>query len=332
MLLKITHETDLNYSELISETQMELRMSPRQEQDQHRLSFELQVGPPTSVTSYFDWLANAVHVFSVNTFHRELRIVATSIVETDRPVRNLRSLPDVWPVHVDGDYSIWDYMQFGGPIVDSPALQEMVSSIPLRHGMPLAEVAHHLLRTIDQKFTYETGVTTAASPISVVLEHKRGVCQDFTHLMIGMARALGIPARYVSGFVHPDGERYRGYAQTHAWCELFFPSSGWLGFDPTNNCVVGNNFVKMGIGRHYADLPPHRGMYKGNAKEQMSVVVQSEELTTIPAQLAAEKMAAIPIPTYPTGREVVRENLQQFEEQQQQHHTDRKHQQEQQQQ
>src|SRR5881394_3899684 len=116
MLLKITHQTDLTYSEPISESVMELRMAPRQEEGQHRLSFNLGIGPQTSVTSYFDWMGNTVHAFTINGFHRQIRIVATSVVETDRPGVDPNTLPDVWPVAGgDADYALYDYLQFSAP-------------------------------------------------------------------------------------------------------------------------------------------------------------------------------------------------------------------------
>src|SRR5579862_2107443 len=126
MLLKITHQTDLKYSDLISESIMELRMCPRQEQDQHRLSFDLAIGPPTGISSYFDWLGNTVHTFSVNSFHRQIQIVTMSVVETDRPRKEPERFADKWPISPDAyDYWVYDYLQFGGPIVDSPHLQDL---------------------------------------------------------------------------------------------------------------------------------------------------------------------------------------------------------------
>src|SRR5437763_17189637 len=106
MLLKITHQTDLSYSDFISESVMELRVAPRQEQDQHRLSFDLGLGPQTSVTSYFDWLGNTVHAFTVNDFHNRIQIIATSVVETDRAIPAIEQLPNQWPVHADGNYTL----------------------------------------------------------------------------------------------------------------------------------------------------------------------------------------------------------------------------------
>jgi transglutaminase-like putative cysteine protease len=298
MLLKVTHETELAYSAPINETVMELRMAPRQEQDQHRLSFRLAIGPAAPVTGYFDWLGNLVHAFTINAFHERIRIVATSVVETDRSLADVSALPDRWPIDVETlDYAVSDYLRFGAQVVDVPPLRELAASLHARPGMPLAELAQSILAAIHDRFVYEKGVTNAASPITEILAHGRGVCQDFTHLMTGVCRALGIPARYVSGFVHPEGERYRGYTQTHAWCELYFPSTGWIGFDPTNQCLVSGNFVRIAIGRDYHDVPPNRGIFKGKGKERMEVAVHSEELHGVPGGLPAERIEGLGIRT-----------------------------------
>src|SRR5687767_660190 len=175
---------------------MDVRMAPFQAQDQHRLSFTLAVGPPTSVLSYFDWLGNTVHTFTVNGFHKQLRIIATSVVETDRPHKEPQRFADTWPIPTDAyDYTAYDYLQFGGPVVDSPLLRQLVAYLQPQPGSSLGELALAMLHLINDKFTYRKGITTAASPITDVLEHGSGVCQDFTHLMIGMARAMNIPAR-----------------------------------------------------------------------------------------------------------------------------------------
>src|SRR3954463_6410572 len=130
MLLKLIHTTDLSYSDLISESVMELRMAPRQESDQHRLSFTLAIGPAAQATSYFDWLGNTVHAFSINQFHKQIRIQATSVVETDRPRPPVEKCAARGPVkpHED-DYAVYDFLQFGGPIVDSPALRDLVATV-----------------------------------------------------------------------------------------------------------------------------------------------------------------------------------------------------------
>ena len=320
MLLQLTHTTDLSYSDLISESVMELRMCPRQEGDQHRLSFALAIGPRTTVTPYFDWLGNTVHAFTVNKFHRQIRIVASSVVETQRFRLSALDLADLYPLN-PGDYDAdtWDFLNFSGPIVDSPALRKLAGEIAPRQGEPLGEVAQRMLDLFQTRFTYQQGITTAASPITETLEHGQGVCQDFTHLMIGLSRALGIPARYVSGLVHPDQERYRGFSQTHAWCELLFPSLGWVGFDPTNHCTVSQNFVKVGIGRDYRDVPPNKGVYRGRADESIIVAVHSQELEEVPDALAAERLESIPVDIFSEYTVVVdRSQASQQQEHQQQ--------------
>lgn len=319
MLLKMTHQTDLSYSDLISESVMELRMAPRQENDQHRLSFTLGIGPPTPAFSYFDWLGNTVHAFTVNSFHSQIRIVATSVVETDRLKVQPEKFADRWPIGPEAyDYQTWDFLQFGGPIVDAPELRELVELLGPEEGMSLGELALRMLHLMTERYAYEKGVTTAASPITDILRHGSGVCQDFTHLMIALARRLRIPARYVSGLVHPDAEKYRGATQTHAWCELLFPSAGWIGFDAANNCMVGGNFVKVAMGRHFFDVTPNKGIYRGSARESIEVAVHSEELRKVPSELAAERVQSLSIPTYPDGSAPHREGINQQQEQQQQ--------------
>jgi transglutaminase-like putative cysteine protease len=334
MLLKMIHETELAYSAPISETVMELRMAPRQVEDQQRLSFALALGPPASVMHHFDWLGNSVHAFAVNDLHERVRIVATSVVRTDRPQTELSWLADPWPLTLPPqDFALYDFLQLDGPVADSPLLRDLTARMQIKNGTPVGLILRTMLDTIAEQFSYQKGATTVASPITDILTQGKGVCQDFAHLMIGMCRVLGIPARYVSGLVHPDENRYRGATQTHAWVEVFVPSAGWLGTDPTNRCVVGENFVKLGIGRDYRDVAPNRGVYRGQAREAITVTVTSERLRSVPGHLAAERFEAIPLPTQtPDSRIDYEQIAQQQERQQQQEHAELHQQQQQQQQ
>ncbi len=329
MLLSITHTTDLTYTDYISESVMELRMAPRQEQYQRRLSFSLDIGPATSVKSYFDWLGNTIHAFSINALHKQIQIIATSIVETDARQNRLELFPDGWIRDAQFDYSLCDFLMFGGAVVDTPALRELSQSIlesvsARSNHVKLGGLVNAMLKLIDEKFVYQKGITNAASPITEILEHRRGVCQDFTHLMIGLARSLGIPARYVSGYIHPDRQRLRGYTQTHAWVEIFFPSIGWIGVDPTNNCTVGENFVKVAIGRDFHDVTPNKGVYKGKGEEAIDVTVHSEELSSVPPELAAERTGSLNLPVFAGYR------IDSAEQQQEQHLHEQQEQQQQQ--
>jgi len=310
---------------------MELRVAPRQADDQLRLSFTLGLGPSAAVSTYFDWLGNLVHVFSTTPMHKDVQIVASSIVETHRPVLDMPALPDVWPVPIL-DYAYYDYLQFGGPITDSDDLRRVVAQLYPLPGMPLGTLMMQVLRLIHTGFTYEKGVTTASTPVTDVLTHRRGVCQDFTHLMIAMSRAMGIPARYVSGIIHSGNSALRGAAQTHAWCEVYFPSTGWIGFDPTNNAPVDDRFVIVAVGRDYRDVPPNRGVYKGKAKESMQVAVTTEKLAHVPNHLAGERIQMLRTPMYPESRSMAPAHMRQLEEQQQQQQQEKQYQQQQQQQ
>jgi transglutaminase-like putative cysteine protease len=319
MLLKLTHTTDLSYSDMISESVMELRMCPRQEADQHRLSFNLAIGPAATPSTYYDWLGNTVHAFTITNFHDTIQIVATSVVETDRPKVDPQTLPDTYPVRTTPDqYWMYDYANFSGPVCDSSLLRQLSDQLEAREGVPLGQIAQRMIHLIDTKFMYEQGVTSAASPITEILSHGRGVCQDFTHLMIGLARAVQIPARYVSGYLHPEAQKYRGYTQTHAWCELYFPSAGWIGFDATNKCTTDDHFVKVAYGRDFRDVPPNKGIYRGSAQEKIKVAVKSEELKTIPPELASDHNQTINIPTYPGSHAPHTDQVSMQQEQQQQ--------------
>ncbi len=298
-------------------------MAPRQENNQHRLSFSLAIGPAAKVRSYFDWLGNSVHAFSINALHNQIQIIAKSVVETSVQIVDLSQLQDLWSQEAEYDYSLYDFLAFGGPVVDTPMLRTLAGSIldTARSGSPslrVGELVKAVLKKIDDDFAYEKGVTTSASPITDILEHSRGVCQDFTHLMIGLCRALNIPARYVSGYIHPDKERFRGYGESHAWVEIYLPSFGWLGVDPTNNCAVGSNFVKVALGRNYQDVPPNKGVYKGEGKEIIEVAVESEQLEFIPAELAAERTESLNIPVFAGNIDEQMQQIKQQQEQQQQ--------------
>ena len=135
-----------------------------------------------------------------------------------------------------------------------------------------------LSTTIYDAFDYEIGVTEVHSPIEHALEEKRGVCQDFAHIMIAIARGWGIPARYVSGYLYHrrKGQDRSGDDATHAWVEAYLPSLGWVGFDPTNDIQAGERHIRVAVGRDYADVPPTRGTFKGGAESELAIAVSVE--------------------------------------------------------
>jgi hypothetical protein len=179
MLLKIVHETNLTYSAPISESTVELRVQPRQEQDQHRLSFSLAIGPPSSVSGYFDWLGNHVQTFKRQ--HRCTTASASSqprVVETDRAKVLPERFKDTWPIAgFEKDTRSTTTSTSAGAVVDSPSCGSSSRCLAPQKGMSLGELALRMIHLIDEKFVYWKGVTTSASPITDALTHGKGVCQ-----------------------------------------------------------------------------------------------------------------------------------------------------------
>ena len=141
------------------------------------------------------------------------------------------------------------------------------------------------MRAIYDSFEYEAGITEVHSPIEHALIGRRGVCQDFSHIMIAVARQWGVPTRYVSGYMFHRGNSDRSEADaTHAWVEAWLPSLGWVGFDPTNNVVAAERHVRAAVGRDYADVPPTRGVFKGEASTKLTVSVAVSPSEILPPE------------------------------------------------
>jgi transglutaminase-like putative cysteine protease len=259
---------------------MELWMQPQKGGAQRLVSFELDIEPPARLFSYADAFGNAVYHFDVPQPHQSLRIEARSAVETNPRVDLPEALDMAEWDRARADFIMAEAFEFLHPYgftVPTPKLASFVADKgldKLRDLDPLSAVKA-LNETIYQAFDYVPGATEADSPIDHVLESGKGVCQDFSHIMLAVCRAWGLPARYVSGYLFTDragGDRSDPDA-THAWVEVFLPSLRWVGFDPTNNMLAGERHVSVAIGRDYGDVPPSRGVYKGDEDSQLVVGV-----------------------------------------------------------
>ena len=256
-------------------------MQPRSEGPQTLRSFQISTNPRAQLYAYTDHLGNAVYHFNMLREHEELRIEAQATVEiVHRP-----SWPDAldpleWSRYngfnlSDDHFDMLEPSRFARP---SPELLAFMKIADLEKpvGDPLSALMT-LQRGIYDSFDYEPGVTEVNSPIEVALEQRRGVCQDYAHIMTAIARVWGIPCRYVSGYLYHKGSRDRSAANaTHAWVEAYLPSLGWVGLDPTNNIIAGERHVRAAVGRDYADVPPTRGTYKGGADSELSIAVSLE--------------------------------------------------------
>jgi transglutaminase-like putative cysteine protease len=293
MILEIQHETRFTYPVAVAEAVVEVRMEPVSDADQSCRSFHLAVTPAVEVQRYQDGLGNRVHHFNVLGGHEEVRILAASIVQTHpRPLEPLAS-PAAHPLDAERlDLEALDFLRFRGPVRASPRLGPVLDALRPSHGTPLGEVVVGVRRHIHDRFEYARDVTLASSPVDDLLEQGKGVCQDFTHLMIAVLRSFGVPARYVSGYIHRPNKE----SQSHAWCEAWLPDLGWVGLDPTNDCLAAEHFVKVAVGRDFTDVPPNKGVYRGRAEETIHVRVETRELEDLPSLSWQEQLLPLNTP------------------------------------
>jgi transglutaminase-like putative cysteine protease len=277
MLLRVQHETKLQYSQPVTESVFEVRAAPQSSEDQTTLGYRLQLSPPVPVTPYRDGFGNRVELINILTPYREVVVAATSIVQTHRRPGLARLAAVQFPPETDREPEAVELLR-PSPLVDrSAALEEFVAGLGRPAGS-LADVVQKLLAAVRSRLKYEKKVTTARTPLGEALALGKGVCQDFTHLFLGACRAISLPARYVSGYVNQPGE-----IATHAWCQVWAgPAEGWVDVDPTLNRVVEDQHVVTAMGRDFSDVPPNRGVWRGNAEESISVSVKVEALERVP--------------------------------------------------
>ncbi|MFL6333617.1 MAG: transglutaminase domain-containing protein [Pyrinomonadaceae bacterium] len=279
MHLSINHVTKFRYSAPITESIMELRMQPLSEGPQRCLKFDLGLKPAARATSYRDHLGNLVHHFDIPGRHTQLVINATSLIETlPRPEPPEALGPEAWDeldaLVEGGDY--WDMLMPSHFARPTPLLLDFARALDLKRRDDPLTVLRELNTAIYNAFDYVPQSTTVDSPIDEALGACKGVCQDYSNIMIALARSVRVPCRYVSGYLFHRVEYNDRSAQdaTHAWVEALLPELGWVGFDPTNNLLAGQRHIRVAVGRDYQDVPPTRGVFKGTAESELSVAVQ----------------------------------------------------------
>jgi len=270
---------------------MEIRMQPRSDFLQRCHNFSLNLKPTVRVFGFQDYNGNAVQHFDIPAKHSHLEIETKSVVE----VFPTKTLPDVlsfetWK-EIDALTFHPDFWEFTGPSHFAKPTESLLALLhelnATRNRDPLT-VLKNLNTSLNQAFEYSPESTRVDSPIDEAIEHRSGVCQDFSNIMIALVRELKIPCRYVSGYLfHREDDRsHIAQDATHAWVEAYLPEIGWIGFDPTNNLIIEERHIRVAIGRDYADVPPTRGVYKGNTGSELSVAVRvatvdSKEIETV---------------------------------------------------
>lgn len=274
MLLSILHETEYTYSEPAWDSFNELRLQPADDYRQTLLSFDLTVDPDTPVRNHLDYYGNTTHHFHLSERHDRLSIVSEALVST-YPIPaphevSARVLPEL-------RHRFFEYL---APTRRVPLDQDWLSRFGAATLEPDDEVSWYLrdlTQHLQTRLTYRTNSTTVDTTLKEFAETQTGVCQDFAHAMLAVCRSVGIPARYVSGYVHsnPEGdESMIGSEGSHAWIEAFLPGSGWVGYDPTNGCIINEAHVKLAVGRDYDDVPPVSGLRRGGGMSRLQVEVR----------------------------------------------------------
>lgn len=284
----IRHETVYRYNENVSRSHHLLALQPREMPHQRLISTHLAISPqPDALHSYDDWFGNRVTALIIQETHRDLTITATSTVEVDSVAMVSKTMPweDVlrWLDTPTSDvFSAVEY-RLASPLVPIDPSFAAFARDDFTVGRDFIQAIESFITRIYTICTYDPSATTVNTPVSDVLKHQRGVCQDFAHLALAGLRSLGFSARYVSGYLETDppiGQpRLRGADASHAWLEVWCPMVGWLAFDPTNGCrVLGDRHITCAWGRDFADISPVRGVILGGGAHDLAVSVDVERI------------------------------------------------------
>ncbi|WP_345774433.1 transglutaminase family protein [Salinicola endophyticus] len=288
MRYRVSHSTRYDYAAPVSLCHNEARLTPRRLTWQLPEPTRLTVTPvPAVLQTRRDVFGNEVNYFSVQEIHQSLTVTAETCLSTGpRPQPPAVGAWEAVRATSRERVACRPY-QLDSPFVARHAALRDFAAISFTPGRPLLEAAAELNQRIFEGFLYDPGYTTLATPVLDVLEARRGVCQDFAHLMVGCLRSLGLAARYVSGYLEtrpPPGQpRLVGADASHAWSALYLPSWGWLEFDPTNGTLPGERHLITGWGRDYGDVPPLKGVMSGGGSHALEVAVDVEPLAVDPA-------------------------------------------------
>lgn len=272
---KIQHITKYSYDNFVRDSANKIILFPIVDIYQDVLKHDLNITGHPQVDTYVDYYGNEVGSFTYSEPHNLLVINSQVSVNTHpkpMPADDVDAIAQ-W----DELYSIKyivpyiDFLKqeyFEGlselfPIVES---ERLTNDTPYRAALKFMEYVY-------RNFEYIKGVTTVETTLDEIWGLKAGVCQDFAHILMVMLRLVGIPARYVSGYICPNRDGMRGEGATHAWAEAYLPGYGWLGLDPTNNCVANEMHVRLAVGRNFSDCSPVKGVYKGSARHILEVNV-----------------------------------------------------------
>jgi transglutaminase-like putative cysteine protease len=283
MKYEVTHRTTYHYGEPVTLGHNSTHLTPRTLANQRCLANRLVILPaPSCQRTWTDYFGNQVTYFTVEEEHRELTVTAISEVAMEPPIPLQNGSSRPWEESRDHIRQTGGAVEVAPFSFDSPCVVRddrlaSYAAMSFTPGRPLLEAAMDLTSRIFHEFKYDPTATSVSTPTMEVFEKRRGVCQDFAHLQIGCIRSLGLPARYVSGYLltdpRPGQPKLVGADASHAWLSVFCPGVGWIDFDPTNNVIPTIRHVTLAWGRDYGDVCPIKGVFLGGGSHWMNVAV-----------------------------------------------------------
>jgi transglutaminase-like putative cysteine protease len=273
VLLRVYHLTEYFYPEEARDSFNELWLYPVDDHRQGLLEFRLDIAPDSVPRSRQDYFHNRVYDFHVTRPHTQLRVETQATVVTFAVPK-----PSAVAVQVLSNLEA-RFFEFLAPTPRVPLHYNWLELLGLRRPDPREDLNHYLLEVTEHLYrilNYDTRATQVDTRLIEFVEGRAGVCQDYAQAMLAVLRSVGIPARYVSGYLATGV----GSEGSHAWIEAFVPGSGWCGYDPTNNSIITEQYVKKAHGRDYDDCPPLKGLRRGGGKESLNVLVKVESLQT----------------------------------------------------
>ncbi|HEY2831994.1 MAG TPA: transglutaminase family protein [Sporichthyaceae bacterium] len=275
--LRVRHRTGIRYESPVLASYNEVRMTPLSDAGQTALETRVSISPNVAVARYRDYWGSQVTAFDVHTPHTEMVLDALSVVETHSRARTLEKVG--WDALHD-DRVRDSHVEFLTPTEHTAVEDSLLEPArAMAGGQPPAEAARAVADWLRDQVVYETGSTGVHTVAMAAWAERKGVCQDLAHLTVGTLRGLGIPARYISGYLHPDAEAEVGatvVGESHAWVQWW--DGDWTSFDPTNGKPVGPEHVVVARGRDYWDVLPHKGVYSGPAGTALGVQVEVTRL------------------------------------------------------
>lgn len=272
---RIHHRTRYTYASPARANANRIILFPHLDDYQEIIKHDLKITGDPLVYVYQDYFGNTVGNFNLNEAHDELIIDSILNIKTrERPVPDDSTDADAqWKKleTIDDQRPYIDYIRqeyFNGYDQIAGLIDEIKCS-----GCTPYKLILKLSEWVYKSFKYIKGITSVESSLDEIWNMQAGVCQDFAHILLAMLRMVRIPARYVSGYICPDNNQLRGLGATHAWVEAYVPDFGWLGIDPTNNCLANDKHVRIAIGRNYDDCAPVKGIYKGSHDHHLDVFV-----------------------------------------------------------